>query len=126
MNTFSENSQASSLEVFWRWASIHYNCILRAGSDQCIIYDQSYLHWHLIEEEDDLLIVQVIRGKDLIAELIIDARQVMYVESTIQDDNNVQFELITDVHGEPVPLYHFLMAHGYEDGEGRSAHEWTH
>jgi hypothetical protein len=124
--TKTEAAQALTLDSFWRWAAAHYNCILRAGSDQCVIYDQRYLHWHLIEEEQDLLVVQVVRGKDLVSELVIDARQVAYVESSVQDDENVLFELVGDVNGEPVPLYHFVMAHGFDDDAGRNPHEWTH
>lgn len=121
-----ENQQALSLEAFWRWAAAHYNCILRAGAEQCVIYDQPYLHWHLISEEDDLLIAQVIRGKDLITELVVDAQQVRYVESNTQEDGNVLFELVGEVQGEPLSLYHFLMAHGYEDETPQRRHEWTH
>jgi hypothetical protein len=119
------NPQALTLPQFWRWLKLHYNCILRAGDDGCMIYDQPYLHWHLLEEEEDLLVVQVIRGKDLIAELIIDQRQIMYVEAVPQEDNNVLFDLIGAVEDEPVSLVHFLLAHAYED-EGQDRHRWTH
>lgn len=122
----TEDAQALSVQKFWRWAAAHYNCILRAGSDQCVVYDQPYLHWHLIEEEDDLFVAQIIRGKDLITELVVDARQVVYVESTQQEDANVLFELIGNIGGEPVPLYHFVMAHGYESEEERTRSTWTH
>jgi hypothetical protein len=121
-----DNSQALSVQQFWRWAAAHYNCIIRAGSDQCVVYDQPYLHWHLIEEEDDLYIAQIIRGKDLITELVIDARQVVYVESVQQEDANVLFELIGNIEGEPIALYHFLMAHGYENEDDRARSKWTH
>lgn len=122
--SIASNPQALTLAQFWRWLKLHYNCILRAGDDACVVYDQPYLHWHLLEE-DDLLVVQIIRGKDLITELIIDQRQVMYVEAVPQEDNNVLFDLIGTGEGEPVSLINFLMSHGYED-EGPDGHRWTH
>lgn len=119
------NPQALSFEQFWGWLKIHYNCIVRAGGEGCVVYDQPYLHWHMLEEED-LSIVQIIRGKDLITELVIEPRQVMYVESTLQEENNVLFELIGTIQDEPVSLFHFMMAHGYEEEEERIRPRWTH
>jgi hypothetical protein len=123
--SIASNPQALTLAQFWRWLKLHYNCILRAGDDGCVVYDQPYLHWHLLEEDDDLLVVQVIRGKDLITELVIDQRQVMYVEAVPQEDNNVLFDLIGTGEGEPVSLINFLMSHGYEE-ESQDGHGWTH
>jgi len=120
------DSQALSIDQFWKWAAIHYNCILRAGNETILVFDYDYLHWHLVEEEDELLVVQIIRGKDIITELVIDRRMVMYVESNPQDDGNVLFELVGSVQGEPMALFHFLMSHGYEDEDERPAHKWTH
>jgi len=126
VNIQHSNPQALSLDLFWRWLKIHYNCIVRAGGEGCVVYDQPYLHWHMIEEEDDLYIVQLIKGKDLITEIVIDARQIMYVESSSHEDNNVLFELIGTIQNEPVSLFHFMMAHGYEEEEERSSSRWTH
>ena len=70
--------------------------------------------------------VQVIRGKDLISELVIDPRQVMYVESSPQEGDNVLFELIGGEEGEAFPIYHFLMAHGYDDESEEPSSRWTH
>ena len=91
-----------------------------------MLYDQEDLHWHLIEEEDELLVAQLVRGKSLIAELVIDARQITYVESAVQPDDTVLFQLVGDINGEPVPLYHFLMSHDYEEELARSGRQWTH
>ena len=124
--TIPANTGTLELDAFWKWASAHYNCIVRAGSDSCVIYDQPYVHWHLAQERDGTLVVQLIRGKDLISELVIDPRQVMYVESRPDEEEQVLFELIVEAQGEAVPVYHFLMAHGYDDDQTGPRRGWTH
>jgi hypothetical protein len=113
-----------AVEQFWHWLAMHYNCILRAGSDDCVIYDQNYLHWHLLEDEDGLWVVQIIRGKEVITELVIDRTQVLYVEVAEQEEEQVLFELMGSVDGEVRCFYHFLMAHGVESEP--PSHGWTH
>jgi hypothetical protein len=115
-----------TLDAFWRWASAHYNCIIRAGSDSSVLYDQPYLHWHLLQEREGMLVAQLVRGKDLVAELVVDPRNVMYVESRPDEEDQVLFELIVEMQGEAVPFYHFLMAHGYDDDQDLPSRGWTH
>ncbi len=122
----STDTAAMSLEQFWSWASMHYNCIIRAGNESCLAFDQPYIHWHLAREEG-MLFVQLLRGKDLILEFVIDPTMVLYVEATPQtEDEQVLFDLVGNIQGEPLSIFHFLMAHGYEDEEGTSARKWTH
>ncbi len=123
--TIASNSGTLSLADFWRWASYHYNCILRAGSDTCVVFDQPYLHWHLLQEPDGTLVVQTIRGKDLIAEIVVDPASVVYVESSPQEDDQVLFELFVETAEEPIPLFHFLMSHGFDE-EQNDVGRWTH
>jgi len=115
-----------TLGIFWQWVGAHYNCIVRAGSDTCVFFDQPFLHWHLIEDLDGQLVAQLIRGKDLVGELVIDPRMVLYVEVTAQDDEQVLFELVVDSDGEPIPQFHFLMAHGYDEDQDAARRGWTH
>lgn len=120
------DSRALTLEQFWSWAAIHYNCILRAGNDSCLVFDHPYIHWHLAREEG-LLFIQAIRGKDLLAEFAIDPNIVIYVESNPQpEEEQVIFDLVARVNGEPLSIFHFLMAHGYDEDEETSRRGWTH
>lgn len=121
------NSGTLSLQDFWSWAAYHYNCILRAGSDTCVIFDQPYMHWHLLQEPDGTLVVQTLRNKDLLAEIVIDPGHVMYVESTPQEEEQVLFELVVSGEsGEVIPLFHFLMAHGYDEEQTVQGRGLTH
>lgn len=122
----ASETKALNLDEFWRWASMHYNCILRAGNDACVVFDHPYLHWHLTRE-DGLLFVQLVRGKDLIAEFAIDPNLVLYVEATPQqEEEQVNFDLVANVDGEPLNIFHFLMAHGYDEDEDSQRRGWTH
>lgn len=124
--TIQSEAGTITLDAFWKWASAHYNCIIRAGSDSCVLYDQPYLHWHLAVEREGTLVAQLVRGKDLIAELVIDPRHVLYVEARPDEDEQVLFEVVVENEGEALPLYHFLMAHGYDEGQESASRGWTH
>lgn len=118
---------ALSLDQFWNWASLHYNCIIQVGNENCLAFDQPYIHWHLSREEG-LLFVQMIRGKDLLTEFVIDPTTVVFVDSTPQqEDEQVLFDLVGNVDGEPYSIFHFLMAHGYDEEEQEASRRgWTH
>jgi hypothetical protein len=122
----TSDTKALNLDQFWRWVTVHYNCIIRAGNDSCLLFDLPDLHWHLTRE-DGLLYVQLIRAKDLIAELAIDPTVVLYVEATPQqEEEQVIFDLVADVDGEPMSVFHFLMAHGYDEAADAQRRSWTH
>ena len=109
-----------TFDVFWKWLGSHPNCILRAGTPEAVIYDDDDLHWHFTSEEATTLLVQVLRGKRLIGELLLDPDQVTYVQGVAgpREDEHV-FELITEGEKDRVAAYFFVMAHGYEDADVR-------
>jgi hypothetical protein len=58
--------------VFWEWLITHPNCILRAGTPEAVIFDDDDLHWHFATAvEDGTPVVQVLRGKRLLGELLL-------------------------------------------------------
>ena len=62
--------------------------------------------------------VQVLRGKRLIGELLLVPDQVSYVQgSVVEDEGEFLFELISETEADRFPAYFFVLAHGYE-GEG--------
>lgn len=105
-----------TFERFWTWLLNHPNCVLRAGSSEVALYDQEDLHWHFEEEAPGMYWVQLIRGKQLLGELLIDARNVQYVQAIPDEESGdrgwVQFEIITGSKEESFPAYHFLLSHG--------------
>ena len=105
-------------ETFWNWVITHPNCILRAGTPESVLYDDDDLHWHFTAEEATTLLVQMLRGKRLIGELLLDPEQITYVQGVAgqREDEHV-FELISESETDRIAAYFFVMAHGYEDAE---------
>ena len=110
------------LDRFWRWLKQHANCIVRAGGGDVWLHDQEAFHWHLEEDEDRNPVVQLVWGKLLVGAMVLEAREVLYVQATPDPDapepGQFLFELLGGT-GEPEALYHFLMAHGLDEEPGR-------
>jgi hypothetical protein len=62
-----EHGQTLSFEEFWRWVVAHPNCVIRAGTEEVFLYDLEEFHWYFTEEPDKTPLVQLIRGKQLVA-----------------------------------------------------------
>lgn len=109
-------------ETFWSWLVTHPNCVLRAGTPEVILYDDEDLHWHFAAESAQMLLIQVIRGKRLIGELLLEPEHVAYVEGAAGErDDEYVFELITETESDRVASYFFVLTHGY-DGEQAQPH----
>ncbi|HVS15930.1 MAG TPA: hypothetical protein VMV46_18560 [Thermoanaerobaculia bacterium] len=107
-----------SLDSFWSWLLEHPNCVVRAGSADAVLYDDDDLHWWL-GKDGNLLIAQVIRGKRLAGELVIDPERVSYVENVgEQREGEHAFELISETETERYASFFFVLTHGFEtEGE---------
>lgn len=101
-------------DTFWSWLATHPNCILRAGTPESVFYDDEDLHWHFAREEPGTLLVQLIRGKRLLAELLVDPEQVTYVQGSGDEEGEYLFELISETGSDRIAAYYFVLAHGYE------------
>ena len=111
-----EAPDAVPLDKFWAWLLYHPNCILRAGTPETVLYDDEDLHWHFANEPDGRLLVQVIRGKQMMGELFVDPDLVTYVQAVPSDiEGEHLFELISEATSDRVAPYFFVMAHGLED-----------
>ncbi len=108
-------------ETFWNWVITHPNCVLRAGTPEAVLYDDDDLHWHFAAEGTTTILVQVLRGKRLIGELLMEPEQVTYVQGVQgqREDEHV-FELIVESEKDRVAAYFFVLAHGYESDEEES------
>lgn len=103
-------------DAFWKWLNTHPNCIIRAGTPEAIIYDSEDLHWHFTAEEEDARLVQILRGKMLIGELLVDPENVTYVEGVPGEvDEEFAFELILETEADRTVAYFFVLTHGYEE-----------
>ena len=105
-------------KTFWKWLVTHPDCILRGGTRDAVIYDDGDLHWHLADGKEGTLMVQVIRGKRLMGELILEPERVAYVQAILVDDQEQHtFELISEDGSDAAPVYYFVLTHGYEGEE---------
>lgn len=113
-------------DVFWPWLMGHPNCILRAGTPEAVLYDDEDLHWHFAQEEPETLVVQVLRGKLLVGELLLAPEQIAYVQGSRGEvEHEFIFELITETEVERFPAYFFVLIHGF-DQEGEFSPSRVH
>ncbi len=124
MSVSVETGTTLTFERFWRWLKHHPNCILRAGTVDVYLYDQEAFHWHLEEDTERNPVVQLVSGKLLVAEMVLDVRDVLYVEATPDpggERGQFLFELVGGSKEEPYAVYHFAVAHGFQDEERHPA-----
>ena len=108
-------------DIFWRWLATHPNCILRAGTPEAVLYDDDDLHWYLGAEGESTLLAQILRGKRLLGEILLDPDQVSYVQAVPSENEGEHvFELISEAGDTPFAAYFFVLAHGFEEGEDPS------
>ena len=113
-----------SFEAFWNWLVTHPNCIVRAGTPEAILYDDEDLHWHFAAEDSETLLVQVLRGKRFVGELLVRPEQVSYVQGVAGErDDEFSFEAIAETERERYAAYFFVLTHGYEEQQQGSFSE---
>ncbi|MCU0304282.1 MAG: hypothetical protein MUC56_09530 [Thermoanaerobaculales bacterium] len=101
---------------FWRWLVGHPNCIVRAGTPEAVLYDDEDLHWHFFEEEPGSLVIQVLRGKLLVGELLLAPELISYVQGMPGErEDEYIFELVTESENESYAAYYFVLVHGFGD-----------
>jgi hypothetical protein len=110
-----------TFDAFWSWLRLHPDCVLRAGTPEAVIYDDDDLHWHLLAEEPATMVAQVLRGKRLIGEILIDPEQVAYVEAVPQErEDEHLFELISETENDRYAGWFFVLVHGWDDDDSGS------
>jgi hypothetical protein len=124
MSVTVQSGATIAFDRFWRWIKQHPNCILRAGTPDVWLHDHEDLHWHLDEDAERNPLVQLVRGKQLLAEIVLDVRDALFVQVTPEGGEGAErsylFEVVGGGRDEPYAVYHFLVAHGLED-EGAHA-----
>ncbi len=111
------------LDTFWNWLVLHPNCVIRAGSVDALLCDDEDFHWQFAAEENTLLIAQLVYGKRLVGEILVDRERVAYVQSFQgEHENEYVFELISETESERMAAWVFVMSHGLDDEPQESAH----
>ena len=119
-------SATLNFEQFWLWLREHNDCIVRAGTRSAWLYDHDDLHWHLREEASGRRYVQLLRGKQLIAEFAFTQTDALYIEMvpSSETEGHFEFQFFSSTGGQLEPRYVFVMAHAYE--EQPAHHQATH
>ncbi len=110
---------------FWSWLKSHRNCIVRAGTPYSVLMDHDDYHWDVLMEGQDSQILQLVRGKELVGEIIVMASEIAYVQCPPSDAEEQIFECVVETGQAQEVVYHFAMAHSY-DGEPAEDRSWTH
>ncbi len=113
-------------EKFWSWLQAHANCILRAGTPEVLLFDHDDYHWHLANEDEFTLLVQLVRGKELVGEMVVLSGDIAYVQCSRHDAEEYVFECIVESDTARESAYHFVMAHEYDEEDPPTARRWTH
>ena len=117
-STLSDQTPTLAFQDFWDWLIRHPNCVLRAGSQDSVIYDDEDFHWHFALEESDTPLVQVIRGKRLVAEILIARERVAYVQGAVGEvEGEHLFDLVVEDELGSVTAYFFVLSHAYDAPE---------
>jgi hypothetical protein len=104
-------------DLFWAWLRQHPNCVQRVGTPKGALYDDDDLHWHL-GEDGPRMVVQLIRGKRVVGEVVVDPEEITYVESLGEEEEGEHlFEAIKETKSRRVAAYYFVVAHGMVDEE---------
>ena len=115
-----------TLDAFWAWLKRHANCILQASGEDAHLYDSDELHWHLEEEVDRALAIQLIHGKRLLAELLVPAADVLFVQVTPDPEDERHERFVFELFGGPKqdaqPICSVLLAHGYDEQSAALKH----
>ena len=112
-------TRSISFDDFWTWLSWHYNCIVRAAHGSVIVYDDDDLHWHLGVLDDETVLVQTIRGKHAVAEIELRPTDVLRVDIAPLGENEVAFQLVSEVQGVLQSVGYFVLSHDFDADELR-------
>ncbi len=126
MSSAEPVQQTLSFEKFWTWLEHHGNCIVRVGTAELCLFDQEDFHWNLTREDDGVFVVQLVRGKVLVGEMVLLSNDITYVQYEQGEGDEFVFECVVETQKTREAAYHFVLTHTYEDNEAPSGRRWTH
>jgi hypothetical protein len=107
-----------SFDAFWTWLQSHLHCIVRVATPEAVLFDDDDLHWYL-GPLDGSEVAQVIRGKRLMGEILVDPERVTYVQALGEErSGEFVFEAISETKSERLAAYTFVLTHNLDpDGD---------
>lgn len=86
------------------------------------VFDHDSLHWDFFDEDDGRAVCQVLLGKALVAEIVIERSDVLFVQSSSDPEDPTRnawvFECVGGTRDDNYPLFTFVMTHGIEGPQG--------
>jgi hypothetical protein len=120
----ADDLRTLTFEEFWPWVQTHPNCIYRVANPDVALFDDEDFHWHFGVESDDSYLVQVIRGKRFVGEVIIRPAEVFVVRMSASDNGEEHyFDLMDEANRL---LLQVTMSHAYEEVDPSSPGRLTH
>jgi hypothetical protein len=119
----SQVSRSLPLERFWAWLEAHLGCIIQAGSLEMVLHDHEDHHWRVSPEDEGRVLVQMLRGKRPVAEVVMNPAEVAYVQVQPGEREEEFFFDLCDDRGEVV--YFFVLSHDFEGEEANSSEHWN-
>ncbi len=111
-------------EQFFKWLLGHRNCLTRIEAGPVTLADNELLHWDMFDE-GEASVIQLIQGKTLVAEIMIERGEVQFVQASpdLEEPNSGQwvFECIGGTPEQTFPMFAFIMTHGIEQSQGHQA-----
>ena len=102
-------------EQFWAWLQVHPNCIVRISTPGAAVYDDDDCHWYIGPVQEDL-VAQMLKGKRMMAELLISPEHIAYVQDLGEErEGEHVFEAIAENATERFAAYAFVLTHGFEE-----------
>jgi hypothetical protein len=123
----SSGTQAAPLtfDAFWKWLADHRNCIVRVGAGDSVLFDHELSHWEFLEEPDGRAVVQLLVGKALVGELVIERADVLFVQTQPDVEDPARGHWVFDCIGGPrddsYPLYHVVVSHSMDGAPSQHA-----
>jgi len=117
--------QSIPFDEFWAWLERHQNCLLRAGTGDVVLFDHEDFHWQLLSEGDGVHVIQLVRGKLLVGELVVLSGDISYVQHEPPEGEEFVFECVVEGPENREVAYHVALTHGLDDGEP-TGRRWTH
>lgn len=114
-----------TFDQFFRWLQDHRNCVVRAGSADVMLMDSELTHWDFFDEDDGRAVCQLILGKALVGEILIERSDVLFVQAS-PDIEQAQaghwmFECFGGPKDDAYPVFVFVLSHGMETVQGHAA-----
>ena len=119
-------AESISFEDFWNWLSAHRHCILRAGTGDVLIFDHDEYHWYMFIDKNGAHVVQLVRGKLLVAEMVVLGGDIVYVFAQSNAHDEHVFDCMVETPGGTEIAYHFVLAHAFESEGSDEAPRLTH